>query len=41
MSALQQAIEYWTEDMPIPVDLAMELASEGYDVEALEDFYRQ
>jgi hypothetical protein len=27
--------------MPIPVDLAMELASEGYDVEALEDFYRQ
>jgi len=41
MSALQQAIEYWSEDMPIPLDLAMELASEGYDVEALEDFYRQ
>lgn len=41
MSALEKAIAYWSEDMPIPLDLAMELMGEGYDVEALEDFYRQ
>ena len=37
MTALELAIAYWEEGLPIPLDLAVKLMGEGYDVEALED----
>ncbi|HCL3314600.1 TPA: hypothetical protein N2A14_002608 [Pseudomonas aeruginosa] len=36
-AALQQALTYWSEGLPIPLDLFAELLAEGYDVEALEE----
>lgn len=39
MTALERAIAYWEEGLPIPLDLAVELMAEGYDVEALEAKY--
>jgi hypothetical protein len=39
MSAIETAILIWQEGEPIPMDLAVELMAEGYDVEALEEQY--
>lgn len=36
MSNLSRAMCYWANGYRIPVDLAMKLATEGYDVKALE-----
>lgn len=36
MSLIEQALLHWEEGLPIPLDLAVELMAEGYDVEALE-----
>ena len=37
--ALTLARLYWLNGQPIPVDLAMRLTEQGYDVEALESIY--
>lgn len=37
---LDLALAIWECGDPIPVDLAMRLASEGFDVEALESKHR-
>ena len=39
MEALEQAKLIWSEGEPIPLDLAFELMSLGYDVETLESKY--
>lgn len=36
MSLLEQALFYWNQGLPIPLDLAARLMAEGYDVPALE-----
>lgn len=41
MNAFNRALEYWANDEPLPLDLAVELMTEGYDVESLEAEHRQ
>ncbi|WP_018868301.1 MULTISPECIES: hypothetical protein [unclassified Thioalkalivibrio] len=36
MTLLEIAETYWSEGEPLPLDIAMRLMAEGYDVEALE-----
>lgn len=40
MSNLAQAQIIWQSGYPIPLYLAVALANEGYDVQALEERYR-
>ena len=37
---LYMATFYWSQDMPLPVDLAAALIEQGYDVETLEAQHR-
>lgn len=37
MTSLEKAITYWEQGEPIPLDLAVQLMSEGLDVESLEE----
>lgn len=39
--ALETAVALWTAGEEIPLDLAVELMMEGYDVEALEAAHRR
>jgi len=41
MSNFAKALVYWNEGYPIPLDLAVALMAEGYDVQALEDEYME
>lgn len=40
MTTLELAIEYWEQDEPLPLDLAVALMEEGFEVDTLEDKYR-
>jgi hypothetical protein len=39
METLELAKTYWEQGEPLPLDLAVELMAQGFDVEALEQHY--